>query len=344
MKQHTLNKVLLLSLLLNTVYGFTYTDQKQNCTKYVTNSFCYGGPRFDAVGQYKSCSVPGTVALTFDDGPNNNIPHILDVLKQYNMKATFFLIGYNIYKFPQYVQRIVDEGHQIGCHTYTHPWITDITVDQLRQEFLDFENSIIQRNYGGVLSGRMVPTYFRAPHGAVNAEQLQILNEFNLLPIHWGFLNGDSYITNDSEILPLWYEHMDINGVGVNANQLSLIVQQHEKESVTYNTFADVAAYLNNVFGTRGTRFVTIAECLGNIRSPYQVTPRIQEDPTCSTGILINSTFNFNPVRVCCASSCGTCGGNGCGNRTGGADGCCVSSIAAANISCTYSKPPCMMV
>lgn len=344
MTRCTMNKVLLLSLILNNVYGFTYTDQKQNCTKYVTNSFCYGGPRFDDIGQYKSCAVPGTIALTFDDGPNNNIPLILDILKQYNMKATFFLIGYNIYKFPQHVQRIVDEGHQIGCHTYMHPWITDLTNDQLRLEFLNFENSIIQRNYGGVLSGRMVPTYFRAPHGAVNTEQLPILAEFNLLPIHWSFLNGDSYITNSAEILPLWYEHMDINGVGVNATKLTPIVQQHEKELVTYNTFADVAAYLNNIFGSQGTRFVTIADCLGNIRLPYQETQRHQEDPTCSTGLLTNSTYNLLPVVVCCASSCGTCGGTGCGSRTGGADGCCVTTIASANISCTYSKPPCMMI
>lgn len=344
--QYTFKKALLLLSLLNlnaNVYGFTYTDQKQNCTKYVTNSFCYGEPRFDAVGQYKSCSVPGTMALTFDDGPNNNIPYILDILKLYNMKATFFLIGYNVYKFPQYVQRIVDEGHQIGCHTYTHPYLSDLTLDQLRQEFLNFENAIIQRNYGGILANHTVPTYFRAPHGAVNAEHLPILNEFNLLPIHWSFLNGDSYITNSSEILPLWYEHMDVNGVGVIPSQLTPIIQQHEIQQVTYDSFANVAAYLYNVFGTQGVRFVTIAECLGNIRPPYQVTPRHQEDPTCSTGILINSTYNYVPVTVCCANSCGACGGNGCGNRTGGADGCCVTNIAIANVSCMYSKPPCVV-
>ncbi len=341
--QYSFKRALLLLAFMSGVYGFTYNDQKQNCTKYVTNTFCYDGPRFDAVGQYKSCSVPGTIALTFDDGPNDNIPYILDVLKQYNMKATFFLIGYNVYKYPAYVQRIVDEGHQIGCHTYTHPYLGDLTPDQIRTEFLNFENAIIQRNFGGVLSGRMMPTYFRAPHGAVEATHLPILNEFNLLPIHWSFLNGDTYIKDPVEILPLWYEHMDINGVGVMASRLSLIVQQHEKEPATYYSFGDVAKYLNDVFGVQGVRFVTIAECLGNIRPPYQETPRHQEDPTCSTGILINSTYNFTPIRACCTSSCGICGGNGCGNRTGGADGCCVSNIAMANVSCQYSKPPCVV-
>ena len=51
-------------------------DQKQNCSTYATNSYCYGGPRFDAYGQYKSCSVAGTFAITFDDGPSKYTNHI----------------------------------------------------------------------------------------------------------------------------------------------------------------------------------------------------------------------------------------------------------------------------
>ena len=75
------------------VDSFMYQDQKQNCSKRVNDNYCYNGPRFDNVGQYKSCSVPGTVALTFDDGVDMNIPYVLAMLRLFNMKGTFFLVG-----------------------------------------------------------------------------------------------------------------------------------------------------------------------------------------------------------------------------------------------------------
>lgn len=61
------------------------------------------------------------VALTFDDGPNPYAtPQILDILKSENVKATFFLVGKWVEKYPELARRIVDEGHTIGGHTYTH--------------------------------------------------------------------------------------------------------------------------------------------------------------------------------------------------------------------------------
>lgn len=61
------------------------------------------------------------IYLTFDDGPIPELtPWVLDVLKQYNIKATFFCVGDNITKHPEIFQRIINEGHQIGNHTYNH--------------------------------------------------------------------------------------------------------------------------------------------------------------------------------------------------------------------------------
>lgn len=61
------------------------------------------------------------VALTFDDGPNPHAtPQILDILKSENVKATFFLIGKWVEKYPELARRIVSEGHAIGGHTYSH--------------------------------------------------------------------------------------------------------------------------------------------------------------------------------------------------------------------------------
>ncbi|MBV9695027.1 MAG: polysaccharide deacetylase family protein, partial [Alphaproteobacteria bacterium] len=62
-----------------------------------------------------------TVAFTFDDGPNANTNAVLDVLKQYNVKATFFVVGALALQHPATVRRIVEEGHALGNHTFTHP-------------------------------------------------------------------------------------------------------------------------------------------------------------------------------------------------------------------------------
>ncbi len=68
------------------------------------------------------------VAITFDDGPDPEwTPKILDVLKKYGVKATFFQIGAEVEKYPGVAKRVFDEGHEIGNHTFTHPDISTIS-------------------------------------------------------------------------------------------------------------------------------------------------------------------------------------------------------------------------
>jgi peptidoglycan-N-acetylglucosamine deacetylase len=70
---------------------------------------------------------PGLIALTFDDGPDPRwTPRILDILKQENVPATFFVIGKNGQAYPELLRRMMDEGHEIGNHTFTHPNLGEI--------------------------------------------------------------------------------------------------------------------------------------------------------------------------------------------------------------------------
>jgi poly-beta-1,6 N-acetyl-D-glucosamine synthase len=83
----------------------------------------------------RSGYLPKAIALTIDDGPANPYTaQMLDVLKQYNVKATFFLIGENAERYPALVRRIYREGHDIGNHTYTHPNIGAIPDRTARLE------------------------------------------------------------------------------------------------------------------------------------------------------------------------------------------------------------------
>lgn len=99
------------------------------------------------------------IALTFDDGPNQRItPKILDVLDEYNVKATFFMIGEQIPKNQDIVKRILLSGHQIGNHTFTHRNITKLSEEELIEELRKTDEQLATFNY--------ISTVFRPPYGS----------------------------------------------------------------------------------------------------------------------------------------------------------------------------------
>lgn len=118
---------------------------------------CLGLP----VGSAASSSNPQKiVALTFDDGPSSQYtPQILDVLKENNVHATFFVIGRNVIKHPELVKREVQEGHAIGNHTWSHPMLAPIeSKKQLSKEISKTDSAIY-------MAAGVHTTLFRPPHG-----------------------------------------------------------------------------------------------------------------------------------------------------------------------------------
>ena len=98
------------------------------------------------------------IVLTFDDGPDNEYtPQMLDILKQYDVPATFFLVGVNAAAHRDIVQRIMDDGHEIGNHTYTHPNSGTISPEQFR-----FEIDATERVLESILGRQFL--LFRAPY------------------------------------------------------------------------------------------------------------------------------------------------------------------------------------
>ena len=113
-------------------------------------------PRPYRLDQYGS--HPKRIALTFDDGPDPQwTPNILDVLKQKNAKAAFFLIGLQAEKYPGIAQRIYREGHEIGNHTFTHPDISNI-----RKSYMKVELNLAERLFASRLGVK--PLLFRPPY------------------------------------------------------------------------------------------------------------------------------------------------------------------------------------
>ncbi len=105
------------------------------------------------------------IAITFDDGPDPVLtPRLLDLLKQRGIHATFFLVGKNAAAFPDVVRRIVDEGHEVGNHSWSHPLLT-----QLGQESVE---SQLRRTHDAIVKAcGTAPLLYRPPYGAVRVSQ-----------------------------------------------------------------------------------------------------------------------------------------------------------------------------
>lgn len=119
------------------------------------------------------------IALTFDDGPHPvHTPEILDILKEYGVHATFFVIGQNAEYYPELIRRELAEGHEIGNHTYSHPHVSKITTDQLLNEILDTEDVLLS------VCGYQ-PRLFRPPEGCYSEVIGNLLVRMDYVPVIW---------------------------------------------------------------------------------------------------------------------------------------------------------------
>jgi cellulose synthase/poly-beta-1,6-N-acetylglucosamine synthase-like glycosyltransferase/peptidoglycan/xylan/chitin deacetylase (PgdA/CDA1 family)/spore germination protein YaaH len=116
-------------------------------------------PQFPTL-YHQGAGEPHQVAITFDDGPDPEwTPQILDILKAANVKAAFFLVGANAEQYPALVRRIVEEGHEIGNHTYYHPNLALCWPEHIRIE-LNATQLLLE-----TITGRST-TLFRPPYAA----------------------------------------------------------------------------------------------------------------------------------------------------------------------------------
>ncbi len=136
------------------------------------------------------------ISITFDDGPHpENTPKILSILAQYNIKATFFLIGKNAEKYPELVKQIVAEGHLIGNHTYNHkPSIGFNSTKKVLNELEKTESVLFD------LVGLKV-RLFRPPFGITNPNIAKAVNLKKYLTIGWSLRSLDTQIKDGKKLL-----------------------------------------------------------------------------------------------------------------------------------------------
>ncbi|MBQ9117181.1 MAG: polysaccharide deacetylase family protein [Clostridia bacterium] len=119
------------------------------------------------------------VALTFDDGPHPRYTDaILDILKEYGVKATFFAVGENAELYKEQLKRIADEGHEIGNHTYSHASLKKISPERMKIELTRTAEAVKK------ITGRM-PTVFRPPEGCCNKTVVDCANQLGYTTVLW---------------------------------------------------------------------------------------------------------------------------------------------------------------
>jgi peptidoglycan/xylan/chitin deacetylase (PgdA/CDA1 family) len=119
------------------------------------------------------------VALSFDDGPDEKwTPKILDILKEQNVKATFFLVGTQVKKHPDMVKRILAEGHDISNHSWDHKDLTKLTPQAMSDEIKNTSEAIFE-------AAGVYPNLCRAPYGATNSSVKEVAKTQGCVMVGW---------------------------------------------------------------------------------------------------------------------------------------------------------------
>ena len=125
------------------------------------------------------------IALTFDDGPDKTFtPKVLDVLNEYDVQATFFLMGENVEKYPEVTKRIASEGHTLGNHSWSHPDLRTLSEENLKQE-IEYTSNMLRFITG------IETALIRPPYGAISEEALIQLTNMNYYIINWNVDSKD---------------------------------------------------------------------------------------------------------------------------------------------------------
>lgn len=184
------------------------------------------------------------VFLTFDDGPSNVTPTILDTLKQEKVVATFFVLGSKVEVFPETTKRIYEEGHYIANHGYSHSYSSIYSSAQATLDEYNQCNDVVKNTIG-------IPEYnshlFRFPGGknggpydSVKQEAKELLSQNDILNIDWNALTGDAESTNPtSEKLMSRLQETTSN-----RNSIVLLMHDAQAKKVTADTLPQIIAYL----------------------------------------------------------------------------------------------------
>ncbi|KAJ3518756.1 hypothetical protein NMY22_g13519 [Coprinellus aureogranulatus] len=211
-------------------------------------------PRWDAgFGAVTKCTVPGTVALTFDDGPFIYTNDIVGILKGANATATFFYNGKNfgcIYDSDsvERVKLVYNSGHQVASHTWRHADLATLSWDEIHDEMWKVENALLK------IVG-VTPAFMRPPYGSYNDLVLRAASVRQQTVVIWDFDSQDS-----SGAAPDTCK--DSYSQVISRHPETILTLNHETSE---NTAKQVLPFAIQQLQQAGYRLVSVAECLGKL-------------------------------------------------------------------------------
>ncbi|KAF9580507.1 hypothetical protein BGW38_002832 [Lunasporangiospora selenospora] len=210
--------------------------------------------RLSQAGVILNCTVPRTLALTFDDGPYKFTNSLLDLLKKYNVTATFFMNGENwsnIRNYTTVVKRAFDEGHQLGSHTYTHPDLTNLTNPQIYDQMTKLDDAFLE-----IIKVR--PIFMRPPFGYLNNRVIALLKSMEYKIVLWNINTNDWDHPKDiDQSLGIYKKNLEAPG----AITKGFIGLEHDTHVETATILAEKA-----ILYARSLNFTlaTVGECTGD--------------------------------------------------------------------------------
>ena len=187
------------------------------------------------------------IALTFDDGPHPRYtPQILDILDKYGIKATFFAIGINADRYPDTMEMVINRGHEIGNHTYTHPHVDRLDASTLYDEIEKCENALFNHT-------DCKTKLFRPPEGMIDGYVKSVIKQLDYKVILWDIDTMDWAHTPPEEIADKVISKVSSGD----------IILMHDYIS-HYSPTPEALERFIPILLEKGYKFVVVSELIGN--------------------------------------------------------------------------------
>ncbi|KAJ8654154.1 hypothetical protein O0I10_010230 [Lichtheimia ornata] len=192
----------------------------------------------------------GQWGITYDDGPTEFSPPLYDFLQKSNQKATFFMIGGQVLKFPKYVERIHNEGHELAIHTWSHSYLTTLTTEQIVAELKYTELAI--KEVTGVS-----PRFFRPPYGDIDDRVRGIAKALGFVPVIWNHDTDDWMIQESQGFNPQWIDGNATEWAKQNTTQGGISLE-HDLYKQTVDAAIRILPTLQDAY-----KVTTVGACVG---------------------------------------------------------------------------------
>lgn len=209
------------------------------------------GPRLFERIHWRAVTDELKIAITFDDGPHaTSTPKILDLLHQYNVPATFFLVGKHLEKHPEVARKMVSAGHEIGNHTFSHSLFYVSTKNRIRDEIS--RTDTLLRNIDGA-----EPKFFRPPAGFFTKQVLDIAEQLGYKTVVGDVYPRDPHLPGKEKIVERVLQRTVAGSIiilhdGGNARRVD--------RSQTLDALSEIIPNLKN----KGYEFLTLSDLLPN--------------------------------------------------------------------------------